>query len=401
MKREKARISVAKWLDEYAGRWLIRAGRRLGLLRRNSTPPDSVRKILFIKFWGLGSIVLSQPALRLLRAAWPDAQLHYLTLARNRDLFGLLPEVHRVHTVRFASPFAFLAGSLRLLAQLRREKYDLVFDAEFFAHFSALLGRLAGGKWLVGFARTAGQKKEILDRSVPFRGDRHTAEQFLHLVGRCTPAGIAAGRAPTLSVPAFPALLKRHRLQPRHYVVLNVNASPLATERRWPRDRFIALARFLLSHVDWDLVLIGSAREVAYVAAVEKALDPRRVRNLAGKLTIAELAWVLQDAKLCISNDSGPLHLAAALGVPVVGFYGPETPVRYGPLAEKKLVFYQNLWCSPCMSVDNAKTIHCINDLACMRELGVEQVAAEVWQFIRKELLSAEPTALKLVGTSA
>jgi lipopolysaccharide heptosyltransferase II len=171
-------------------------------------------------------------------------------------------------------------------------------------------------------------------------------------------------------------------------VVINVNASSLALARRWPRERFVKLAQWLLKNYASNIVLIGSRAEREYTQDVARAIGARnRVMDLAGELSIVELANLITDAALFISNDSGPLHLAAALQKPVVGFYGPETPQRFGPLCRDRLIFYLGLPCSPCMSVDNAKTVNCTNHLRCMTDLKAAMVIPQLRWFIHKHEL--------------
>ncbi|MEE8587128.1 MAG: glycosyltransferase family 9 protein [Acidobacteriota bacterium] len=397
MNRERFHIQTAKFLDAHLGRLLVRA---LGVLRQDAKGADlKPEKILFIKFWGIGSIILSEPALRSLRRSFPEAEIHYLTLRQNRQLFEMIPGLSRVHWLDFRSPWGFLWESLLLLRKLRRERYDLIIDAEFFAHFSALLAVLAGGKRLAGFAQPRGAKQKLLDVAVPFSKASHASRQFLRLVEAAGGVSRQDAKAQRKSkdAMAWPQLklsgtgLRSPFSVLRSYIVLNINASPLAVERRWPRERFAQLGRELLRRYGFDLVLVGAASEVEYVRPLEENLnEPARVRNLAGKLSLRRLAEVIQGSLLLISNDSGPLHMAAALGVPVVGLYGPETPLRYGPLAVRRRIFYRGLWCSPCMSLDNAKTVNCINGLACMREIGVEEVVAGVVEFLEREVLVKE-----------
>ncbi|MDA2926306.1 glycosyltransferase family 9 protein [Acidobacteria bacterium AH-259-G07] len=386
MRWERFEIRLAKMLDARLGSLIGVLGLFLQFAPKKRTKPLSVQKILFIKFWGMGSIILSEPALRWLKETYPGVEVHYLTLERNRELFVLIPCVEKVHCLPFGGPFRFLLRSVLLVRQLRRERYNLVFDSEFFANFSALLARLAKGDQVVGFAQAKGVKKQLLHVSIPFSNDLHTAEQFLRLVQK---QSMARGEnpEPRLLLAEKDLIGKCHPTNRRPYVVMNINASPLAVERRWPRERFAELARALLESYSFDLVLIGSRSEIPYVASLEKELRfSKRVRNCAGKLSVVRLAHLIRGALLIISNDSGPLHMAAALQVPVVGFYGPETPLRYGPLSTRRLVFYRGLWCSPCMSLDNAKTVNCINNLACMKQIETDDVIRDVFSFIDREI---------------
>lgn len=377
--KESSKIGLAKWLDARLGRLLV------WMWALFSRPREAVREpvtILFIKFWGIGSLILSEPALRRLRSVYPNARIDFLTLAANQELFELVPVVDRIVTIPFRSHWGFVSRSLRLAVALRRTRYDLVIDAEFFSSASTLIGRLCGGRHLIGYCQPGREGRSLLDRSVPFSEKGHAADQFLSLV-REAEDGFSVAGSPLESRPRLAAGPVARRAVRPPYAVVNINASPLAFERRWPRDRFEELGRALLDETNLGIALIGSSAETEYVRPLARSLGRKeRVHDLSGKLSLVQLARLLQQAQVLISNDSGPIHMAAALGVPVVGFYGPETPGRYGPLVDKKLVFYENLWCSPCMSVDNAKTVHCINQRRCMRQIEVQLVIEQVLGFL-------------------
>ncbi len=389
---EPQRIKAAKWLDEYAGRWLVTLIQwfRPSLKR---DPASTIERILFIKFWGIGSIILAEPALRYLRKNYPQARIDFLTLKQNRELFALVPHVDRAHVMDFDHAWRFFVSAIRLIIRLRRERYHLIFDAEFFANFSALVARLASPRCLIGFSRIGAMRNQLLDMAVPFNQEQHAAENFLRLVVSATNNATLHLSAPNSNV-FHPRVFitsdrtKKIRFHHMPYVVINVNASSLALERRWPRERFVNLARWLLKNYAIKIILIGSRAEREYTREVVRAIDAKnRVINLAGKLSVVELANLIAKAALFISNDSGPLHLAAALQKPVVGFYGPETPQRFGPLCRDRLIFYLGLPCSPCMSVDNAKTVNCTNHLRCMMDLKTAMVIPKLRRFIDEQEL--------------
>lgn len=117
-------------------------------------------------------------------------------------------------------------------------------------------------------------------------------------------------------------------------VSINVNASELCFERRWPAENFIVLISILASkYPDIKFIFIGSRVEKEYVDNIFSQLSPkyRNVVNLAGELSLEELLVLLGDSLLFLGNDSGPLHLAEALETPSVSLFGPETPSLYGP----------------------------------------------------------------------
>ncbi len=357
---------------------------------RNGGPPATgeVRRVLFVKLWGLGSIVLAEPALRLLRKRYPSARLDVLTADANRDLLGLVPAVGRIHTLRARGPLSLPWEALGLSRRLRRQRYDLVFDAEFLAAFSGWFCSRLGAGCVVGFESRAKSRWQHV--SVPYRPEPHAVHQFLNLV-RLRAAAVPA-RRPRLRRPSCPNPLGGDR----PYVVLNVNAGPLALERRWPRSRFVQLGRALLDALELDLVLIGSPAERSYVRSVERELASARVCNLSGGLGVQGLAALLAGATALISNDSGPVHLASAYDVPVVAFYGPETPRRYGPTSSRSLVFHRQLQCSPCMSDENGKAVRCPHQRRCLMEIRSDAVIVQVRRFL--EPLLEQPRRARAHG---
>lgn len=381
-------IRVAKFLDEYAGRALIWFGVHTGFFSK-SHRNGRVRKVLFIKFWGIGSIILSEPAIRKIHELYPEAEIHYLTLKQNNDLFLMMPLVSRVYCLDFKAGFGTIISFITLVKKLRKVRYDLIFDGEFFVNISVILARMINPGKVIGFGRRGSMKSRLLDECIAFHGQIHTAEQFLNLVNNHPEDLLSYAR---YSVPRL-ALSKKMvpevpTFKPdRPYLVLNINASSLAIERRWPRERFLDLATEILLTTSFGMVLIGSILEMVYVKPLADSLKGYgKVWNLAGQLRLPGLAYVIRHASALISNDSGPVHMAAAFDTPTVGFYGPESPIRYGPLCKRSLVFYMGLWCSPCMSIENAKTVNCVNNLMCMRSIKTDLVKRRVCGFLQDML---------------
>lgn len=164
-------------------------------------------------------------------------------------------------------------------------------------------------------------------------------------------------------------------LESDNLICINVNTGELALERRWPKEKFIELTKKLLEKYPLKIVFIGSKSEFLYVQRIIDEINHLAVINLAGKLSFRELSTLLKMCQLLITNDSGPLHLAAALGTPAVSFFGPETPVLYKPLGDKHVVFFKNIDCSPCINVHSGKIVKCLKDHSeCMEEISVEEV---------------------------
>ena len=143
-------------------------------------------------------------------------------------------------------------------------------------------------------------------------------------------------------------------------------------------EYFIRLISEILSSGKWEKVLlVGAPNESAYVAKICREM-PEDVRaktiDMSGCLDMESFIALLRLSTLFITNDSGPLHIASALGTPTISFFGPETPTLYGPLGKKDMVFFAGLYCSPCLNVYNAKRAMCGGDNHCMKEITPAEV---------------------------
>jgi len=364
--------------------------------------PRPVRRILVVKFLGLGSVLLATPLLRRLREAYPGAHITFLTFRSNAEMVRRLDCVDEVVAVSRSSAIRLLASVPRLVMQLRRARFDLALDLEFYSRLSNLVSWASGATRRVGFFVRARWRGSLLTDPVYFNSRLPYGRAVLALL---QPLGLADADAERLVAPEVRAeeqTAAHARLEelgvPREgtVVVVNVNASDLCEERRWPGHRYARLVeRFNgeIAPVD-RFVFIGTAGEATAVRRVldEVAPDARPAcLDLSGKTTLVELMVLLKRAAMVVTNDSGPLHVAAALGVPTVSLYGPETPALYGPVGENHLVFYASHWCSPCLSVYNAKIAMCHGENECMRRIRLEEVVQRTAVFARERVGLAPP----------
>jgi len=341
-----------------------------------------VARVLLVKFWGLGSLQLLTPAVRSLRRELPGAELALLTLAQNAAFargLGVFDEVLALD-VECASWPALAGRVTRLVRGLRRRRFSRVYDFEFLTRFSALVTLATGAPWTAGFHSDRVWRGEFTRRAVAYRDDWHVARNFRALAGGEDGREVAPDELTPFPVrPADRArveALTRAATPCAPLVVLNPNAGALFQRRRWPRARFAAVARELHARHGARCVLIGARQEAAYTAGLASRV-PGAI-DLAGRLSIGELCALLAGADLVVSNDSGPMHLAAALGTPTLGLFGPETPRTYGPLGARARALWRPIACSPCLSVHANKLAACVHPRAeCLAGLSVERVLAE------------------------
>ncbi|MHC4475663.1 MAG: glycosyltransferase family 9 protein [Planctomycetota bacterium] len=301
--------------------------------------PNAFKKILIIKPSSLGDIVLALPALTALRESFPEAAISWLV----RPEFAPLLENHpHLNTIiqfdrkllgkAWYHPHAFTA-LLSFISTLRRNRFDLVFDFQGLFR-TAALARLSGCKKRFGKAN-ARELGHIFysHKIVQDYNCAHLVDYYLKMVRA---AGASESQAQFL-LPVNPStdesvrrMLDAHGIDPDNYAVLVAGSA--RTEKCWPVERFAALADKIAAEFGLSIVAVGTAPEKAIVDRLQELANVP-VANFAGLTTLVELVALLRTAKLAVSNDTGPGHIAAALGIPLVLIFGPTNPARVGPYA--------------------------------------------------------------------
>ncbi len=399
--RPNRRYQLALWIDRHLGPALcgilVLAKR---VFRRPTTElaPDDVRRVLILKFWGMGSIVLASPVFEAVRRRHPHARSDFVTLRENEAILRLYPQIGERITLDLGHGLlAFFGDTLGALRRIRAERYDLLLDLEFFTRYSAIFSLLARARRTHGFSTKGSARGQLHDVEVPFNAYHHVAVNFLTLLDGhpIEPVSIADAAAAVLLPPlrgseqAWQRCRKILEGEPAwrphaRLVVVNANAGDMALERRWPSRRVAVVLRALAARDDLNVVLTGSPAERAYVEqVVAEAGVGERVLQLAGKIDVEEFVTLLARADAVLSNDSGPLHVASAAGASTVALFGPETPLLYGPLRAREeqhhRVHYRRLACSPCMFVHDNKVLSCwFAQARCMTEIDPADVLSSV-----------------------
>lgn len=309
-------------------------------------------RILIVRLSALGDVVHALPALAALRQALPGAHLGWAVEDKAAGLLEGHPQLDRVHVVprqrwKKDAPRAPLrvAGEMRaVVRELRAERYDVTLD--FQSNFrSASLARLSGAPRRIGQPRPfskEGSRFLMTEAPAPVAPDEHKIVRNLALL---EPLGVRpeAPPRPVVGPPrgAVPALAGRGP-----HVLLHPGVSAFGALKAWQEGRWAELATALVArgcevHLSW-----GGAQERALVGhLVELAPGARVAPETGGLLGFAAL---LRQVSLVVGVDSGPLHLAAALGTPVLGLYGPKHVGTYGPFWPRSGVARAGFECSPC-----------------------------------------------------
>ena len=346
-----------------------------------------VRRILVRQVNWLGDAVLTLPTLEALRRRFPGAELALLARGWVGGLFTGHPAVGRVIELPAGGALG-LAGRWQLARALRAQGFDLAvvlpnsFDA-------ALTPWLAGIGRRVGYG-TDGRGWLLTDPlPCPRRAQgRHQAERYLDLARALGAQGSAELQLP---VPArarqqAEALLRGAGIAAGEAVLAVSPGSIYGRAKRWPAERFATVADALVERRRARVILVGSAREGAILAEVAARMRQPCV-NLAGRTDLPGLAGVLARARLLLANDSGAMHVAAAVGTPVVAVFGPTDADATGPLGGAHRILREPVPCSPCLLRE------CPIDHRCMRRLGAERVLQEVLDVFEARTSDGRPAA--------
>ncbi len=358
--------------------------------RRAPAPEVPPRRVLLLRLERIGDLLMTLDAIRAVRARAPAAEIRLVVGSWNAALARLVPAVDRVESID--APWLSQEGtrsSVREVAarilQWRRHDFDLAINFEPDVRGNALLAA-GGARRRIGYATGGGGG--FLTGALRYDRGAHAAANALRLVERALPAGRASpGAGPPLRIPADAETRAARRLASHagRGPLVGVNPGAGRAVKEWPAACFAAAAAALAESEDATIVLLGSASDAAATAGVRAAL-PRGVRliDLAGGAPLVDLAAVLRRLALLVTPDTGPMHLAAAVGTPVVGIFGPSDPVRYAPLSPRAAVVHADLWCRPCNRMRRPPR-RCSNGTPdCLARVGVDAVVDAARRLLRQ-----------------
>ena len=363
---------------------------------RATTPPNAgvapiakPKRILTIKTYGLGNVAILMPVLARMRRAYPDAIIDMLTLDGNCDLVERSGLIDQTISLRLDGIRHALTSIIGILRKTKRRHYDLVVDFEQFIKLSTVIAYWSGAPERIGFSTDGQRRGWLYTKRVVYTDSQHMSGIFGRLL---QPLGLDPSPAPfdVTTRPEEERAVERFlqdsfgdRESQGPLVAAHVGSGPNFYDvplKRWPVESFAALADSLIERYDARIVFTGKGDEEADL--IEKTLGRMRSREGAAsacdRLSIGELLAFLRRADLTVSNDTSVMHLSAVVRTPVVAFFGPTTPLQYGPLdPEKHLVFYDDLYCSPCLTNYNLKVSYCADPI-CIRGITVERVLAGI-----------------------
>ncbi len=358
---------------------------------------ESIKRVLVRAPNWIGDAVMCEPALRGLRSLFPQAELVLLAKAMVAELFAGYPGLDRVLVYEDKGKHAGLAGKWTLAGTLRRHHFDLavLFQNAFEAAFIT---------WLAGISRRYGYMTD--GRAVFLTDSVAVPSPLTHQVGYywnlLKPLGLAGEPpSPQLSVSAEEERMMGERLASSDVgpsdPLIGINpGSTYGSAKRWLPDRFAVVAQRLAGQVYKEdgnhatVVILGAKGEESLGKDIAARIQTRSV-VLSGTTTIRELMAVTKRCRLLITNDTGPMHIAAACGVPVVAVFGPTDSRTTAPYGQERSIVREAVDCAPCLLRE------CPIDHRCMTRIPVDRVYEAAVQQLRAD----KQTRSKLTSESS
>ena len=322
-------------------------------------------RILIVRIGSLGDVIHGLPAAAALRERFPDAQIDWLSDPRYVELLALVPVVNRVLPVDTRRSGAMLAT----VRELRRARYDAAIDLQGLLK-SALLARASAARRTLGFS--ARHLREPAARW--FYTEAHDPGEARHVIDRNLALAAALGAGPP-RIP-FPLQVPSSVVADRLASAAGVDGFALLNpgaawpNKRWPPARFGALAASLRDRYAMRSQVLWGPGEEALAAAVAAA--SAGAADVVPATTIRDLVAIAARARLMVSGDTGPLHVAGAVGTPIVALFGPTWPERNGPWSAADVTLSRN---GECVCHYERR---CRRARACIEDIGVDEVLAAV-----------------------
>jgi heptosyltransferase-1 len=344
---------------------------------KHKIDPSALNKILLIRLRRIGDVVMTTPAVAVLRRALPRASLTYVVEKPFCRLVEGSPQLDRVIVV---PPGQGPAAFLGFIREIRRERYDAVLDFHGGPRASRIAW-LSGARFKVGYELK--YKGFIYDIQVPRsrpEGRIHSVESHFNLIRIL---GIPVPEpAPELALP--PAREEESRrignlwsnlgLTQKKVAILHIGAGN--EFRDWGTENLSSLAGLLVREAGAKVVLVGAEGDRRRAAEIRSA-SPSAIHNLSGELNLIELREAIARAALFVGPDSGPMHIAATTRTPIVALFGPTSPANFAPWGAESTLIEKDLACRPC------RQRRCVSkDFRCLRDITPAEVYAACSKYL-------------------
>jgi heptosyltransferase-2 len=343
-------------------------------------PFKNVKRVLIRGTNWIGDVIMSLPAISAVRATLPDAHISVLAKPWVADIYQLSPDVDEVITFESPGSHDGISGKLRLASEIKNKNFDLALLLQ-----NAIEAAIIA--WLARIPVRAGYNSDgrgfLLTHSVQRTREIRKIHQVGYYLEMVKALGFRGGKRNIRLTIKDELKTRAEELRKQHDVKSEgplVGIAPGANygpAKMWYPERFAAVADRLIDELSADVLLFGSGKDRERTSLV-KGHAHHNLINMAGETGLAEAISLIAGCDLFISNDSGLMHLAGALDIPLVAIFGSTNPVATSPVGEKSIVVHRDVDCSPCLK----KT--CPTDFRCMDLIGIDDVYYEARELLKR-----------------
>ncbi|HNX90335.1 MAG TPA: lipopolysaccharide heptosyltransferase II [Candidatus Omnitrophota bacterium] len=342
------------------------------------------KKIVLIRTDRIGEVLLSSVAINCVKSDCPGAAVTFVTSAYSKDLIDGREDVDEVLIVDTFMSKGWIVRAIKLAVELRRRHFDLavVMNAHKMLHLAVFL---AGIPLRVGYGRKWGFLLNKTIEDSRDKGEKHEIEYTMDLMNA---VGINVPPvAPCLTVKKekkkkVEEMLRNSGIDMMAPIIA-VHPSSSNPGKLWPWKKYAELIKMIKSEMKADVVIIGDRESALLADDIIAMSGVRSVGNFCGKMDLKELAAFLSMCALFVGNDTGPMHMAAAAGIPVIAIFGRNVPgvgpKRWRPWGVRHVVFHEEHECAICLDGD------CPFDHRCLADIQTEKVFEAVKDILNKK----------------
>ena len=369
---------LKKILDRYIGGFLcLLFG---GFQGRPPVQRSDPQRILLIQLSAIGDTILAIPTIRAIRNRYPNAHLAMIASSINLQYLEGCPYIDQRIPCRLETVMKSPRNLIAFIMVLRRQKFDWAIDFEHWPRFSALIAYGSGASRRIGFRSAAQHRHFLFSDVVEHVPGQHEVVNFLRIAEllECPMRGqdleVWLKRADQEWVTEFFDEMDVDSNRP--VIAIHPEAGRRdEPRRRFPQDRYVAVANALIERYQAQIILTGTPSEIELSQQIASQAGPPCV-VAAGKTDINQLAALFANADFVICGNCGPMHLAAAAGTPVVALHGPTNPLQWGPWGIGHTILHVDVPCSPCLNLGFEYGCSAFSDgtSPCMHTIQIDEV---------------------------
>jgi len=336
-------------------------------------------KILVINTMCIGDVMLTTPALRVLKNNFPQSHITMLLDKSCQSIIENNSNVDEIIPLDKKAVDKSIFSLIKFIEKIRKRKLDLVVNLSCNER-SAIITAFSGAKKKIGYVHRG--KGLFLDGKVPFsiipQGKRHMADAHLDVLATLGLTDLTNNGLeifPNLEDQSFAEKFLTENGFQEDDILVGLNTGAKWLSKRWTKEGFAALADALQREYGVKVIIFGGPEDVERVEEIISLISQKPL-VATGKTTLKQLAALIKHCKVFITNDSGPMHIAVGTKTPVIALYGPSPTGGFSPYGEGHTIIRKNLPCSPCNK-------HQCDHHQCMQEISVKEVLAAAAKYLR------------------